>query len=147
MELRQVIYLSTCTAPSVQDQIQPILHVSRRNNRMAGITGMLLTAAHGFFQVLEGPPDAVDETLQRIEHDNRHKNLITLIDRAIEERTFSDWTMAWAEIPDDHPLLGEVKTLNLVDSTIQRSHAIDKVLRVLLESFIRTNTGVRDTGT
>ena len=83
------------TAPSatIQEQIETILHASRRSNKLDDITGALLFTASGFAQVLEGPRDVVERTFERISGDPRHADITVLSFTPTERRSFPDWSM------------------------------------------------------
>lgn len=89
------IYTSAATQPFEGPQLAALLQTSRSNNQASGVTGMLLYAEQGFFQVLEGPCDAVDAVFERIAHDERHGEVIRIIREPIAKRAFGDWTMGF----------------------------------------------------
>lgn len=101
MNLFQIVYTSTnCilgSAEQVEAEIASILNTSRKNNQQAGITGALLFNGQGFAQVLEGPMEAVELTYERIQCDPRHSDVVLLANGLCSERTFSDWSMAYAD--------------------------------------------------
>lgn len=91
--MRQLLYISSST-PGMTPEIATILATSIRNNRRAGVTGLLYTDAKRFLQVLEGDDDAVQATLDRIRADGRHRGIVVLHDRQVEARQFGEWAMA-----------------------------------------------------
>ena len=91
--MRQLLYISSAT-PGMIPEVAAILATSIRNNRRAGVTGLLYTNGKRFLQVLEGDDTAVQTTLQRIRADGRHRGLVVLHDRQVEERQFGEWAMA-----------------------------------------------------
>lgn len=97
MAIRQLIYLSDLVGndPSV---LGPILNSAVRHNRENDITGMLLYSGGNFLQVLEGPPDAVAATYQRIAQDPRHTNCFTLLEQDVPQRQFSQWSMGCRQL-------------------------------------------------
>ena len=96
--LRQVVYLSNATGPVQQDDLKDILKNAQRRNAANGITGLLLFHGGNFMQVLEGPRETVEATLARIRRDARHRGMLTILERDIEERAFGDWSMAFRGI-------------------------------------------------
>ena len=78
---------------TIKQQIQAILHASRRSNKLDDITGALLFTASGFAQVLEGPRDVVERTFERISGDPRHADITVLSFTPTERRSFPDWSM------------------------------------------------------
>jgi hypothetical protein len=76
------------------EDLAAILAVSRSNNGMDGISGVLWFDGHRFVQVLEGPAESVAGTFDRILRDDRHTNIVVLIDEPAVDRKFADWAMA-----------------------------------------------------
>ncbi len=96
--LIHLIY-SSAAAHSLQDEdLVRLLEQSRKNNEQTGITGMLLYENGSFFQILEGPPEAVEALYQRISRDERHTKAVTIIREPIARRTFGEWTMGFANL-------------------------------------------------
>lgn len=98
--LVRLVYASTATfaanaSGGVELEVGRILAVSRRNNRERDIGGMLYYGNGYFFQVLEGPRDAVNEAYNRISTDPRHKDVHILSMKNVDERMFEDWTMKY----------------------------------------------------
>jgi hypothetical protein len=76
-------------------EIAAILASARRANAANGVTGALLSTASGFAQVLEGPRDIVEKTLERIGADRRHSDVTVLSFTPTERRCFPDWPMGF----------------------------------------------------
>ena len=76
--------------------LRDILAASRRNNKAADITGVLVFDDHWFLQALEGPRASVWATLKRIEEDERHTGLVVVDARQVEGRLFASWSMGLA---------------------------------------------------
>lgn len=91
--MRQLLYISS-KSPTLPVQIGSVLAQSQRNNEAVGVTGLLYTDGTRFLQVLEGEPDAVGTTFERIRKDPRHKAVVVLSDREIAQREFGNWSMA-----------------------------------------------------
>ncbi|MFD2191733.1 BLUF domain-containing protein [Pistricoccus aurantiacus] len=79
----------------LREEIAGILACSRRNNTQADVTGALMFNRGCFAQVLEGPHDAVQETFERIQCDERHSHVSVLSFEVAETRGFSHWAMAY----------------------------------------------------
>tara|TARA_R110000824_G_scaffold163733_7_gene339525 strand:- start:7940 stop:8398 length:459 start_codon:yes stop_codon:yes gene_type:complete len=71
-----------------------IAECSAAQNRLSDLTGSLVFVDGAFIQILEGPPDEVEKTFERICCDFRHVEvrLIDLIN--VSERLFEGWHMA-----------------------------------------------------
>ena len=82
-------------AEDVSRDIGAILDVSRALNVDEGVTGALMFNDGCFAQVLEGPHDAVQETFERIQCDERHDNVRLLGLEPVTERGFGGWSMGY----------------------------------------------------
>ena len=91
-------YLSTATVSFTQRDLDDILAASHRNNRLRNVTGMLCYYDGSFLQFLEGGEKEVDATYGHIASDPRHTGLIPLYRREIQQRLFSDWSMALTRV-------------------------------------------------
>ncbi|CAL4859053.1 MULTISPECIES: BLUF domain-containing protein [Microbacterium] len=97
-----VVYSSTATEPMDDDALRELLEQCRASNAERDVTGMLLYRNGRFIQILEGPEQAVRETMGKIERDPRHDRLRVLIDEFIDERHFAEWTMGYEAITTSH---------------------------------------------
>jgi Sensors of blue-light using FAD len=75
-----------------------ILNVAHQTNERLGITGILLYIDETFFQVLEGPSEAVVALYTKIGLDKRHARVLKLIQEPIAARAFADWSMGYASV-------------------------------------------------
>lgn len=96
--LIQLIYGSAASHPLSRGDLESLLTKARFRNLQCGITGMLLYADGSFLQVLEGEKEAVDCVFESIKKDKRHSNVTLIIREPIARRSFSDWTMGFADI-------------------------------------------------
>jgi hypothetical protein len=78
-----------------QDDIQSLLHQSRQYNAQVGITGVLLYIRGHIIQVLEGDKTAVKDLFARIKLDPRHTQVTCVLNKSIDERLFSEWSMGY----------------------------------------------------
>ncbi len=105
--MRQIIYASeSCDHPAAE--LAPaILRQSRVHNGIDGLTGLLCARDDRFMQVLEGPKESVALAWARITADPRHHRIEVLEDRAITERGFADWTMAYRDAGQPQDILDD----------------------------------------
>lgn len=99
--LIHLIYNSAATRPFSSGELEQLLFHSRNKNASVGITGMLLYSEGSFFQVLEGPEDAVEALAATIADDPRHQRMTSIIKEPIARRSFSEWTMGFANVSRD----------------------------------------------
>jgi len=97
--MQQILYVSS-RAPKADVSVGNILMVSRRNNDLSSVTGLLFTDCTRFLQVLEGERAAVTATFQRIQADPRHHAVVVLSNSEVAERQFGKWAMAY-QLPTD----------------------------------------------
>jgi hypothetical protein len=109
-ELALVAYASAASAPFTGQALSDLLLRARRTNSSIGLTGMLLYHQESFFQVLEGPPAALERLYERICADQRHTKITKLIHEPIEQRSFAEWTMGLGQ--PDRAELGAIPGLN-----------------------------------
>ena len=97
--LRRLVYYSRNRVAgepgAMHETIRGILAASRTNTARVGVTGALMFNAGCFAQVLEGPGEAVETTFERIQQDERHGEVSLLALEPVEERLFTDWSMAY----------------------------------------------------
>ncbi len=70
-----------------------ILASARHHNKRNGITGSLICRRDLFLQILEGEPEAIASTYERILRDGRHVDAIRLWFGEATERLFGGWDM------------------------------------------------------
>ena len=97
--LYRLVYVSRNTVAGDEDvlgrEIASILDVARTLNAATGITGALMYNGGCFAQVLEGEHDALQDTFERIQCDERHDEVRLLGLDPIAGRGFGDWSMAY----------------------------------------------------
>ena len=95
--LRSIIYVSTAVSLFTERQLETLLIEARQLNLDSDVTGVLLYSDGNFMQYLEGPPDSLQITYDRILASRRHTNIVELLDRHIETRSFAEWQMGFAQ--------------------------------------------------
>lgn len=93
-----LIYGSTSTQEMTESDLIELLSTAKSNNDKLGITGMLLYKDGNFLQVLEGEKEVVESLYNKIRKDPRHKSVLTIAIRPLEERVFGDWTMGFTNL-------------------------------------------------
>lgn len=107
MALMRLAYASEATFEAqptekgVEPHVARILMVSRRNNSKADLVGGLYYGDNRFFQYLEGEEQAVMDTYRRIQNDDRHRNIRTLIEEPLSAPTFENWSMKYVPLSSD----------------------------------------------
>ena len=93
--LKRLIYTSQATGTADEALMEDILATARSENPKHDITGMLLFGDGTFIQVLEGPTKALDRLVENIRRDARHDGFDVIYEDMVEDRAFSDWSMAY----------------------------------------------------
>ena len=135
--LYRYMYLSSQTRPLSPEAMQAVLEVSRRNNLADGLTGLLLAHEGRFFQVIEGPRDAVYACLHRIRHDDRHDGIMRLDSGPVAERAFPLWRMGYA-VPDDLAPEHRTAVFSIYDLARPGStdRGTDPAVRAMIRNFL-----------
>ncbi|MGI4795758.1 MAG: BLUF domain-containing protein [Janthinobacterium lividum] len=139
-QLYRVLYCSRnclvdATPEAYKTEISQILARSRANNARDGVTGGLLFSDGCFAQVLEGPIHAVEEAFERIQCDERHRDVTVLQSGSIQARDFPDWSMAFTGIQEANPLADGA----LHGAFSGQSSAGDQLLGILKNVVVHEN--------
>ena len=133
MNLRYVSYMSVQTQVMSKTEVENFLFKIREKNKRLAITGVLLLIQGKFVQYIEGPEEEIDRVYKKIKHDPRHNDLLLLDNGYLENRQFTNWSMAYKEVEDNHikSIVGR-KDLNLDDvflnPTEDKTHPVLKIL-------------------
>ena len=89
----RIAYTSVASEGLGPEGVFNIVQKSSHNNATAGLTGFLIFIDRRFFQVVEGPKDAIEDLMTRIEDDDRHHSIEIISRDEIEGATFPKWKM------------------------------------------------------
>ncbi len=92
------IYSSAATHAFSPEELAELLKKAREFNALNDLTGILLYAEGSFFQVLEGPEEAIAALYAKIENDKRHEQVTKIILEPIHKRSFAEWTMGFSNV-------------------------------------------------
>lgn len=142
MSFRQLVYVSSARHGSSALDIVDKTAIGHKTNALNDVTGILLNYNDNFFQILEGRPVDVEETLSRISADSRHRGLLVLQDETIDTRRFPDSRTALLA----HGQQGETSVPDLFEEatngwSLKPGADIDQKLAVLLKTFLSVNSG------
>ena len=125
--VKRITYVSRFAKPFSETELEELGELSATNNRKLDITGVLMTSGGIFFQVLEGPPEAVDSVYAAIAADPRHSNLVVLEIEQQAERRYPDWSMKTVNLDaSSHVRLLPLKTM--METVFEQQLLIDKML-------------------
>jgi len=98
MALHHIIYLSRATEPFSDDDLRTLLEEARQQNAAQRITGALVHGNEQFVQIIEGEESVLAALYERLLLDPRHTQLVKFADKAIDHRSFADWSMAYRSV-------------------------------------------------
>ena len=96
--MNRVMYMSTATRFMPDSELEELLETSRKNNKERSLTGLLIVKGRTFLQCLEGDKKDVEEVYEKISKDDRHMNIIDLIEEDIQTRMFPNWEMGYKNL-------------------------------------------------
>jgi len=76
-----------------QSDIENIVRVSRKENSLLGITGVLVANTEMYSQIIEGPSGAIKGLIGNISCDARHQDVRIISRDMSKDRIFPNWSM------------------------------------------------------
>ena len=132
MPLLRLVYVSAAPHPFTQPQLRELLAKARVHNSGKDITGLLLYHQQSFFQILEGPEDAVAALFDHIARDKRHDSVLLLSKQEVAERNFGDWSMGFVDVDlTAKHLPGFLKLLQAKSSFLQLKGDAKRVTKLI----------------
>lgn len=98
-DLQALAYVSSAVGALTEADLEALLLRARAFNEAVGVSGALLYHDGSFFQYLEGPAASVEKVYARIKASPKHRGLIELLRRPVEQRQFDGWHMGFARAP------------------------------------------------
>jgi len=150
MSLMRLAYASEATfeAKPVEKGVEPhvarILLTARKNNAKDQLVGGLYYGNNRFFQYLEGEEDAIRRTYDRILKDDRHRNIVTLIEEPLKNRTFSNWSMKYVPLSRDVRKFLDEQGLESFEPASFTSDQCEKMIELIRNSSHDQKLGNRD---
>ncbi len=95
-------YVSTVNPDLSTIDINELMEYVKIHNNDIGITGILIYSEGNFFQVLEGEKEIVKMMFERIKKDPRHYNVIKMLDKEIDNYSFSKYHAPFMVISSDY---------------------------------------------
>lgn len=96
--LKTLTYTSEAKVGLDADALERIHASAMTLNALDGVTGLLVFNGACFLQTVEGAPEAIDDLVDRLRQDPRHFDFLVRDDRAVESRSFPDWSMALVRV-------------------------------------------------
>jgi hypothetical protein len=120
--------VSTATVAFIDKDLRALLAAARERNAAVAVTGMLLHDNGTFMQVLEGAPDVVETVFNRINRDPRHRHVVLLDRRNLDERDFPDWSMGFVDVYGTANRLPGFRTVGELAALAGNRTEIDRIV-------------------
>ena len=91
--MRGVVYVSEALVYFDNMALESLAAQAAALNFDRGITGYLYFEKDRFVQYIEGDDDTIEELMEVISRDKRHRVLHTVVEHDLEERRFPSWHM------------------------------------------------------
>lgn len=101
--LHLIAYISDYIGPPAlaSQAAGDIVMVSKAQNPLHDITGVLFFTRGKFLQVIEGPEAELRQLMRNIEADRRHVNVQYVIDTPVQKRGFPQWNMDFFALDEE----------------------------------------------
>lgn len=142
-------YTSIATQPFDEQQVEELANYSAAKNEMRRITGFLNynPTKHQFLQVLEGGEDDVENLIEVISADSRHKLLNVLRVGNHPRRLFSGWAMRLIDEETSDKInledLLDACLRNMSDPPYDRVWLRESALRMIQQVALLRSRGAR----
>lgn len=125
--MKRIKYISRFAQMMTRDEIHELVERAAAKNQTLDVTGVLMTSGQMFFQVLEGPPEAVDALYRTIADDPRHSHVLLLkSETKVTRRIFPDWSMRVLVLdPEEDSRLAPLRVM------LETVHALQGQIEVL----------------
>ncbi|WP_428695938.1 BLUF domain-containing protein [Stenotrophomonas chelatiphaga] len=87
------MYISQAAGGLTEGRLHALAASAATFNRLAGVTGVLLTDGARFFQYFEGPHDGVDAVYGRVRSSSSHRGLTEISSAVVKSRQLPHWEM------------------------------------------------------
>jgi hypothetical protein len=126
--MKRIKYVSRFAQPFRESELGELGDRAAERNKGLEITGVLITSGGLFYQVLEGPAEAVDEIFGAIRADKRHTDLLVLgIEEDVAQRLYPEWSMKTVNLDAAaHVRLLPLKVL--MEAVFEQQQHIDKMM-------------------
>ena len=126
----RVMYMSSARRFISDSELEEILETSRKNNKEKDLTGLLIVKGATFLQCLEGEKKDVEEVYEKICKDDRHHNIIELIEENITSRLFPNWEMGYKNLKTlDNIKSEKIREISNIDNFIIEKEDISEIIQ------------------
>lgn len=137
--LHKLIYVSSASKLFMPEELDLLMSKSRFKNAHFGVTGCLIYHQGNILQYLEGSKASIDFIYGSIVMDSRHSGIQRLCYGPVDQRSFSDWTMALKYIPEVEHYYTSLYMLfeDMMDK--KQVDTLCKQARVFFKTFLQIN--------
>jgi hypothetical protein len=96
--LIHIAYVSFSRKKLSEMELDELLNEVRPKNFANGVTGLLLYNDEIFIQVIEGEAEIIESLYNRLQTDNRHTNVVKILEEKINQRSFPEWSMGYQKL-------------------------------------------------
>lgn len=132
----RLMYMSTATQDFSNEELEELLAISRKNNSLKNITGLLIIKGRTFIQCLEGEEKDVNFVFSKIKEDPRHRDIIELIEEDSNKRYFPKWDMGFKNIRHLTNIeSSKLKDFSLEDLSSFQKEDISQLIKKFIEDY------------
>ncbi len=129
-----ISYVSTVNPEVSKIDIANLMDYVKVNNRLLNITGILIYSEGNFLQVLEGTKRDILALFEKIKKDPRHYNIITMLDKEIDDNSFSDYHSSFTVISDHN---GPIELQKFLEKERTSNPVHFKSIEYLTQKFMK----------
>jgi len=117
--MKAIMYKSIPKNGVDKGKFKELLASSQQRNQARDITGYIYLSKTKIVQLIEGNDIIIDALFNRIKIDNRHTDVVVILDKKIEKRTMMNWNMAILDFWNAHN--GKFDEFSLLDKLYSSS--------------------------
>ena len=131
--LKSICYKSQVKSTLSILEFESLFNATQTNNDKFNITGVLVKSKDIFFQIIEGEVTTIDSLFDKIKKDNRHSNIIELLNKPISQLSFNAFDTGYTLIDDIDELYGlQIYITDLQNNHFENSTLFLKIIEDLL---------------
>lgn len=127
-----ICYISNQTKQLSENELDALFQFILENNPPRNITGILLYNNGIFLQVLEGEKEVLKNLFKSIKADQRHHNVLTVLEQKIESRIFENYKAGFSILKSKYDLENLDGYLSLYENDEKYPKNIQSLLRPFL---------------
>lgn len=143
MSLHTLVFMSRAVRPFSEEELVQLSRSACTNNRIRGITALLMYCDGDFIEALEGPSDDVFRVFGRIACDPRHQHIEVLLSGTIDQRNFEYPSMGVLDASKECAICREEFRSIAAQAHSDRSQAGQAALDMLLRFYERNGGWAR----